>query len=40
MIGFYFANGKQGSGKTLLIVKHLVVKYINDLNKKVFLYNI
>ena len=36
MKGFFFANGKQGSGKTLLMVKHLVDEHLEHPNKKIF----
>jgi len=34
--GFFFANGKQGSGKTLLMVKHLVDEHLEYPHKKIF----
>jgi len=36
MIGFFFANGKQGSGKTLLMVKYLIDEHIKYPHKKIF----
>lgn len=34
--GFYLAIGKQGSGKTLLMVKHLYENYLENPNRKIF----
>lgn len=43
MYGFYLTLGKQGSGKTAFIIKHLVDEKINNPNRKIFsnatLYN-
>ena len=36
MKGFFFANGKQGSGKTLLMVKHLIDEHEQHPKKKIF----
>ena len=36
MKGFFFANGKQGSGKTLLMVKYLIDEHEQYPNKKIF----